>query len=273
MESNRYHFNSGRNRVAGPGYEGQGLIQVAFIRAQLKQELVYQMFIILPIILAIVNAQVRISKSHISLDFAYRQNMRYPAGHPIVNGLMASMLPRGHPDVDALFRNPAGNPLPPGHPVLDSVFARPGTPATTTTPTTPTNDTTTAENTTGKITISQTHVDLDQSYANGLGYTPGHPKMQARFAALLPAGHPDIDVLMTTLPLRPLPAGHPPLNNYVTRGVQTNPGTTAESDSISAKAPGVGPLSIPYWHPSIDQYYAKGLKTPKEQYFIFNLVY
>ena len=224
----------------------------------------YQMLPIV-LILQIVEAQIRIYVEHISLDYAYKQNMRYPTGHRLMNPQLISLMPRGHPDVDALFRNPAANPLPPGHPRLDSVFAAPASPAGQN-PATPTN----AETSNGKITISQTHVDLDQSYAKGLGYTPGHPKMQARFAALLPAGHPDIDVLMTTLPLKPLPPGHPALNSYVTRSAQSNPGKTAQADTTTSKAPGVGPLSIPYWHPSIDLYYSKGIKTPSEQYLIIN---
>ena len=179
-----------------------------------------------------------------------------------MNAQLIPLMPRGHPNVDTLFANPAANPLPAGHPVLDSVFATSSAtppPATSNTPSTNTN---------GKISISQTHVDLDKSYAQGLGYTPGHPLMQARFAAILPAGHPNIDTLMTTLPLRPLPAGHPPLNNYVVRRVQgaADTNTPVTADSASTKSPGVGPLSVPYWHPSIDVYYAKGIKVPKEQY-------
>ena len=218
------------------------------------------MFIIL--ILDIVLCQIRISKSHVSLDYAYRQNMKYPQNHPLMNAQLIPLMPAGHPNVDALFANPQANPLPPGHPELNSVFA-----TSATAPNQPTSETNNSPSN-GKVSISGTHVDLDQSYAQGLGYSRGHPLMQARFQAILPAGHPNIDTLMTTLPLRPLPQGHPPLNSFVTRRSLNQaengaPGTPRVSNAPSA--PGVGPLSVPYWHPSIDQFYTKGIRVPKEQ--------
>jgi hypothetical protein len=166
---------------------------------------------------------------HPDIGSSYAAGTGYPQSHPSMNARLASILPAGHPNVDAAMANPAANPLPPGHPPLNQYFVKPGQTGTQA-PSPPPNSppsTTVGGNVPSPapqnipsspapktLAIPGFHPDIGTSYAAGKGYPPSHPPMNARLAAMLPPGHPDVDAAMANPAANPLPSSHPPLSQY-----------------------------------------------------------
>ena len=67
---------------------------------------------------------------HPDIGKSYSANSSLPSLHPKISSLISKFLPASHPDVDALFANPALKPLPAWHPPINSYIAYTGVKAT-----------------------------------------------------------------------------------------------------------------------------------------------
>eukprot|EP00937_MAST-01D_sp_MAST-1D-sp2_P001989 g1989.t1 len=170
-----------------------------------------------------------VSAWHPNVDESYALGKGYSLSyHPSVMTLLNSMalLPNNHPNVDALFSNPAANPLPSWHPKLDGLLTRKAK---------------------VRIPLPGSHQNMDIAYRRGQAIPAVHPNVGQVFDGMLPAGHPDLNVLLQDPSAKPLPDWHPSLEAMVTRVNFGNP---------------VAKAAVPADHPNIDSAYAARRPMP-----------
>lgn len=146
-----------------------------------------------------IEFETKVSAYHPDVDLSYKEGTPISSDHPSVQTLFDFVLPASHPNVDELLRDPSNNPLPDWHPPLGRYVVRGPNPL--------------GDGSWDKVSIFFGHPDVEKLYQEGEELPDGHPSVHKMVEDILPARHPDVDVILQSPRDYPLPDWHPPLNS------------------------------------------------------------
>jgi small neutral amino acid transporter SnatA (MarC family) len=166
----------------------------------------------------LAQTKVSVSSTHPNIDSMLAAGRGYPPKHPLMDTRLAAMLPPGHPSIDAIFAAPVGQKLPAGHRPMEAFLTRRAVTASpgSTAANTGSNSLPSKGFINAPLSMPYWHPNIDTAYKKGIKIPKGHLLFQSQFVSLMPAGHPNVDILMANPLAYPLPPGHPVINDYVT---------------------------------------------------------
>ena len=209
-----------------------------------------------------VEFSVSVSNYHTNVDAAFAAGGPLPSSHPSVHALVAAALPAGHPDLDAVLADPINNPVPSWHPPFEQYVSRRVGVDLGVRP---------------NVSIGFYHPDPAAEYGAGNAVPATHPLVGPMLAAVLPAGHPEVDALLADPGSHPLPDWHPALTQFVlprpavqfsvsVSGFHTNVDAAfAAGDPLPSGHPSVHALvaaALPAGHPDLDAVLADPINNP-----------
>jgi len=165
---------------------------------------------------------VSVGAYHPAVDDAFGAGTAISANHPSVHAMFASVLSSTHPNLDAVLRDPANNPLPSNHPPLSRYVSRRQAVAFT-------------------VPVASFHPDTTTAFAAGTAISANHPSVHSLMRSVLSPSHPNVDAILRNPTANPLPSWHPPLEGFVAR-----------------RSPVVLNVSVGAYHPAVDDAFGAG---------------